>query len=290
VRKRLREADKRLGSKLAAAYPKKRVEKLIIAALKRLRLDGSEVTQENRQLILSAFGSLQQKTKRPGAELRREPIGVALTSTEKMRPVKGRISGLTSHLGLFYDDLSTALGTEDDAAALKKAEEITFPTWCEKVPNTYLFKSPVNVVLTSHVPEKDFVSRLLDKDNAEAIRSWVKAPDGGFYTIEFSYKKTKESKRRAGEFNPDFFIWLEDKDEVVVVETKSDNDDSPINVGKLEAASEHFDVVNKYLEDQDLERRYQFHFLSPSDYDGFFDALRNGDSATFVSGLQGTLA
>jgi type III restriction enzyme len=289
VRRRMREADKRLGSKLAVAYPKKRVEKLIVEALKRLRLDGSEVTQENRQLILSAFGSLQQKTKRPGAELKREPAGVAITNTEKMRPAKGRISGLTSNLGLFYDDLSTALGTEDDAAALKKAEEITVPTWREKVANVYLFKSPVNVVLTSHLPEKDFVSHLLDKDNAEVIRSWVKAPDSSFYTIEFSYKKTKESKRRAGEFNPDFFIWLEDKDEIVVVETKADSDDSPVNVGKLEAATEHFEIVNRYLQDQGLERHYQFHFLSPSDYDGFFDALRADEAAGFVSGLQGAL-
>lgn len=290
VRKRMREADKRLGGKLAATYPKKRVEELIVKALKRLKLDGSEVTQENRQLILSAFGSLQQKTKRPGAELKREPTGVGITSTAEMRPVKGRISGLTSHLGLFYDDLGMGLGTEDDAAALRKAEEITVPAWLTKVSNAYLFKSPVNVVLTSHHPEKDFVAQLLNKDNAEAIRSWIKAPDSGFYTIEFSYKKTKESKRRPSEFNPDFFIWLEEKDEVVVVETKADNDDSPVNAGKLEAATENFGIVNEYLEDQGLERRYQFHFLSPSDYDGFFDALRLGESADFVSELQGALA
>lgn len=290
VRERMREADKRLGSNLADAYPKKRVEGLIVEALKRLKLDGTEVTQENRQLILSAFGSLQQKTKRPGAELKRTPTGLALTSTAEMRPVKGRISGLTSHLGLFYDDESEKLGTEDDAAALRKAEEITVPTWLTKVSNAYLFKSPVNLVLTSHFPEQAFVSALLKKDNAEVIRSWVKAPDTAFYTIEFSYKKTKESKRKAGEFNPDFFIWLEHKDEIVVVETKADSDDSPINVGKLEAATEHFKVVNEYLEAQGSECRYQFHFLSPSDYDGFFDALRAGESAEFVSGLQGALA
>lgn len=290
VRERLRDADKRLDTKLAAAYPKKRVEQLIVDALKRLKLDGTEVTQENRQLILSAFGSLQQKTKRPGAELKRKPIGLATANTSDMRPVRGRISALTSNLGLFYDGESPKLGTEDDAAALKKAEEITVPTWLTKVSNSFLFKSPVNLVLTSHFPEKAFVEALLDKDNADAVRSWVKAPDTGFYTIEFSYKKTPESKRKAGEFNPDFFIWLEENDEVVVVETKADSDDSPINVGKLEAARAHFKVVNDHLAAEGAERRYQFHFLSPSDYDGFFDALRAGESADFVSGLQGALA
>lgn len=290
VRERMRAADKRTGSKVAAAYPKKRIEELIVAALKRLKLDGTNVTQENRQLILSAFGSLQQKTKRPGAELKRKPLGLEIVSTAEMRPVNGRISGLTSHLGLFYDERSAKLGTEDDAAALKKAEEITVPTWLRKVTNSYLFKSPVNLVLTSHHPEQAFVSALLDKPNAGAIRSWIKAPDSGFYTIEFSYKKTQESKRKAGEFNPDFFIWLAETDDVVVVETKADTDDSPMNVGKLEAATEHFRVVNEYLEVEGSERRYHFHFLSPSDYDGFFDALRAGESVGFVSGLQGALA
>jgi type III restriction enzyme len=289
VRKRMREADERLGSKLAAAYPKKRVEELIVAALGRLKLDGSEITQENRQLILSAFGSLQQQTKRPGAELRQEPSGVSIVSTAEMRPVKARISGLTSHLALFYDDLSAKLGSEDDAAALSKAEDITVPAWREKVANAYLLKSPVNVVLTSHLPEKEFVSGLLEKDNAEAIRAWVKAPDSGFYTIDFSYKKTKEGKRRASTFNPDFFILLEHGDEVVVVETKGDSDDSVVNTGKLNAAAEHFRVLNARLEEQGLERRYQFHFLSPSDYDGFFDALRRGELADFVSELQASL-
>ena len=48
--------------------------------------------------------------------------------------------------------------------------------------------------------------------------------------------------------------------------------------------------VYEYLEAEGADRRYQFHFLSPSDFDGFFDALRAGESATFVSGLQGALA
>ncbi len=289
VRTRLLEHDKQTGGTLARDYPKKRVEKLIVDALKRLKLDGTEVTQENRQLILSAFGSRRQKTTRAGAELKRASTGLKTLNTANMRPVSERISGLTSTLGLYYDSVSESLGTPDDAAALRKAKEITVPTLLRPVLNTYFFKSPVNVVLTSHQPEFLFVGRLLDEKNAKKLRSWIKAPDLGFYTIEFSYKKTAQSKRKVGDFNPDFFLWLEESDEVAVVETKMDADTSPINAGKLAAANDHFSTVNEFLEKSGERRRYSFHILGPSDYDEFFDALRSAELDTYVSSLQGAL-
>jgi hypothetical protein len=112
--------DKLTGGDLAEAYPKKRVQELIRDALKRLKLKGTAVSQENRQLIMSAFGSLRQRTMRAGAEWAQEPDGLETKSTSEMAPVRERISGLTSHVGLFDDELSPKLGLPDDAAALKK--------------------------------------------------------------------------------------------------------------------------------------------------------------------------
>ena len=290
VRARLLQHDKLTGGTLAKDYPKKKVEKLVTDGLGRLKDKSGTVTQENRQRILSAFGSRRQKTTKPGAELKREPIGMETVSTKDMRPVTARISGLTSTLGLYYDSESEKLGDPDDAAALKKAKEIPVGTLLRGVMNSYLFKSPTNIVLTSHQPEFLFVGRLVEEETAKAVKSWVKAPDTSFYTIEFSYKKTPESKRKPGDFNPDFFLRLEGKDEVVVVETKQDGDNTPLNAGKLVAAEEHFATVNELLLKAKKKRRYQFHIVGPADYDGFFDALRTGELDGYTSSLQAALS
>lgn len=290
VRQRMLAHDKATGGTLAKTYPKKRVERMIVKSLKRLKLEGTELSQENRQLVLSAFGSLRQKTKRPGAVLKREAVGLKTINTGEIRVVTGRISALTSTLGLFYDSESRKLGTPEDEAALRKAREITVFNGLTRISNSFLFKSPTNVVLTSHQPEYQFVERLMEQENADALRAWIKAPDTGFYTIQFLFKKNAHAKRRVAEFNPDFFLWRAETEDVIVVETKMSGDTSPLNKGKLEAATEHFAVINELLEKEGEERRYEFHILAPDDYDNFFDALRNGELDGYVSGLQAVLA
>lgn len=290
VRRRMLMHDKLTGGDLAKAYPKKRVETLIRDALKRLKLKGTAISQENRQLIMSAFGSLRQKTSRAGAEWAQEPDGIETKSTSEMGPVRERISGLTAHVGLFHDELSPKLGTPDDAAALKKALAIEVPTFMHRVDNSFLLKSPVNVVTTSHTPERLFVERLLQVDNAAALKAWVKAPDVGFHTIEYGFQPGGNGRSKRGQFNPDFFLSREDIDEVIVVETKADDDTSDINAGKLAFANAYFAKLNELLKAKRSKRRYQFHFLSPQDYDDFFAGLRDNTLGQFVSTLQAALS
>lgn len=290
VRQRMLEHDKLTGGDLAKAYPKKRVQELIRNALKRLSLKGTAISQENRQLIMSAFGSLRQRTMRAGAEWAQEPDGFAPKSTSEMAPVRERISGLTSHVGLFYDELSPKLGSPDDAAALKKARAIEVPTFMRRVDNSFLLKSPVNVVLTSHTPERLFVERLFQPDNAATLAAWVKAPDVGFYPIEYGYQPGGNGRSKRGQFHPDFFLLREGTDEVVIVETKADDDFSEINAGKLVYADAHFAKLNELLKAKCNKRRYQFHFLSPVDYNDFFAGLRENTLSSFVSTLHAGLS
>jgi type III restriction enzyme len=290
VRQRMLEHDKLTGGDLAKAYPKKRVQELIRNALKRLNLKGTAISQENRQLIMSAFGSLRQRTMRAGAEWAQEPDGLEIKATSEMAPVRERISGLTSHVGLFHDELSPKLGSPDDAAALKKARAIEVPTFMRRVDNSYLLKSPVNVVLTSHTPERLFVERLLQPDNAAELAAWVKAPDVGFYPIEYGYQPGGNGRSKRGQFHPDFFVLREGADEIVVVETKADDDFSEVNAGKLVYADAHFAKLNELLKAKRKRRRYNFHFLSPVDYDDFFAGLRDGTLGGFVSMLQAALS
>jgi len=289
VRQRMKTHDAVTGGDLMKQYPKARIERLIRDALKRLSIADTKISQENRQLIFSAFGSLRQKTTRAGAVVNFEPSGILSKSTSEMGAVRTAISALTATTAVFYDELSAGLGTADDKAALKKAESVEVPTHLTKVHNSYLLKSPVNLVVASHTPERLFVSRLLENKTASALKAWVKTPDVGFYTIEYGYQPGGNGRSKRGEFNPDFFLLLEKSDEVLVVETKMDDDVTDQNIGKLAAAKSHFQKLNVLLAAEKAKRRYRFYFLSPVDYDKFFAALRKGEHASFTSTLQGQL-
>ncbi|MDU5915882.1 MAG: restriction endonuclease subunit R, partial [Negativicoccus succinicivorans] len=112
--------------------------------------------------------------------------------------------------------------------------------------------------------------------------------DMGFYSIEYSYKVSSHTK--LGAFNPDFIIKLNTTGDVyVVLEIKEDSDASPENKGKYRAAREHFKLLNKKLKEIGKNEKYIFHFLSPSDYETFFQFLRENKLDVFVSGLDNLL-
>lgn len=170
------------------------------------------------------------------------------------------------------------------------------------VVNTSKLKSPQNIVLVSHSPEKEFVFQLID--NSDYIDSWVKSPDKNFYSIDYEYwKGGKDRVRRS--FNPDFFIKI-DLDEYIsgleneggkqdhieklrklqdegretlvkVVEIKSDEDQDEATPAKEDYANAHFERVNSKLstlnpadiESQyraDAKQYYTFDLLTPNQF------------------------
>jgi type III restriction enzyme len=285
VRRRLLDHDNRNKGTLAQEYTKQRVRRMIVSALKGLKLDGKEVTQENRQIILNSFGGLRQRRAVPRAKLEAQPTGLDERSTQAMPPIRDRVARLTDQVTVFYDEQSARLGDEDDAVALEKALALDNVN-AQEVVNSFDFKSPVNVVLTSHAPERRFVAKLMHPRNSGLLESWVKAPDVGFYKVEFAYQPGGTGRSKRGRFNPDFFILLKDSDTVVVVETKANGDDSWENKGKTEAALAHFKAVNELLKRSRRKRRYVFQLLAPEDYDRFFEAVKKGSIAEFRSTLQ----
>ena len=62
---------------------------------------------------------------------------------------------------------------------------------------------------------------------------------------------------------------------MIIVEIKSDKDDSTENKAKYKYAKEHFEKLNQKLEDQKIKQKYIFHFLSPNGYSTFFEYLKN---------------
>jgi len=179
------------------------------------------------------------------------------------------------------------------------------------VVNTSKLKSPQNIVLVSHSPEKDFVFQLID--NSDYIDSWIKSPDKNFYSIDYEYwKGGKDRVRRS--FNPDFFIKI-DLDEYIsrleskgkqdsieklrklqdegietlikVVEIKSDEEQNEATPAKAEYAKVHFERVNRKLSAlnlADLESKYRtdakqhytFDLLTPNHFSRWFTDLKKG--------------
>jgi type III restriction enzyme len=76
---------------------------------------------------------------------------------------------------------------------------------------------------------------------------------------------------------------------IYVVEIKSDDEirePSPENPKKYEYATAHFDRINDYLKKSEQALRYKFNFLTPRDYNKFFQCLREGKAADFHSQLD----
>ena len=70
---------------------------------------------------------------------------------------------------------------------------------------------------------------------------------------------------------------------------KDNGDNSIENKGKNKAAKEHFKLLNEKLSSNGINEKYIFHFLSPNDYEIFFQYLRDDKLDKFVSGLDNLL-
>ena len=101
---------------------------------------------------------------------------------------------------IFFDAYSLEEGDEEDRKLLKELlGDETLPRYTlQKVENTFNFKTPVNVVFASYKPERDFVRRLVSEENAKFIHAWIKSPDAGFYSLEYSWRKGEHPK--AGKY------------------------------------------------------------------------------------------
>jgi type III restriction enzyme len=142
-------------------------------------------------------------------------------------------------------------------------------------------KTPFASILTNHSPEKKFVNTLLKQANSQNYDSFIKNADKGFYSLPYSFKKGTHMKYLN--FNPDFFI--EKSKQIIVVEIKSDTEDSFESRAKLRDALKHFDELNS--RQKDLE--YLFFMLSPQDYELFFLGLSSEVMKGYTSDLMKTL-
>ena len=221
------------------------LKKLITNSLHRIGERGNQVSDENRQRIYQAFGVIH----RPAAKAVRYKMSpkalIEIHTRDRNHNSVGFASIKRAETTIFWDDLSKKLSDEETINFLNEIEEDeTLPrSAMEKIVNTYNFKTPLNVVIADHKPERLFVRELIKHENSKVVDSWLKSTDQDFYPIEYSWKKGEHPRR--GRFNPDFFIKINEN--ILVVEIKGDEeirDPSDENKAKYKAAKKHFDTLN----------------------------------------------
>ena len=286
--------DREFGTDFSKKFPIEKIKKLLKDALKKIGEKENRISEENRLKAIRAFGIFKRKkTKSPKYEISIKKIKEI--NTKEIRPHSISVSGLRKGVTVFFDENSLEYSNEEDKKILESLpEDESIPASAlgdRYIKNTYYFKTPTNICIVSSSPERLFVRKLVEKENAELVDGWIKSPDVGFYSIDYYWRKGEHHKK--GSFNPDFFLWRKKDNLIIVVEIKEDaliekvkegvRDIAKENKAKYRYAKEHFERLNK---NKKIKTRYFFTYLTPKDFDKFFEYLKQGKIEKFNSEIN----
>lgn len=262
-------------------YPVEWCKKVVEASLSHAKVTSQRVTEENRQKLLQALGTLR-RTHAKRVVYALTPMALVTINT------RTRQSDSCSAGDLRRGDRTVFFGPSCEATLLPTQAEFfrevadpdgEYRAGCEAISSVVDFKTPLNLAIADAQPERKFIRQLCQRANTLVLDAWLKSTAQKFYWIEYAWKKGEHTKR--AEFSPDFFI--KKGESIFVVEVKGDEeiaDPSPENQKKFEYASKHFAQLNEWLKDAGSPIRYQLNFVTPRDFGKFFQTMRD-------TGLQG---
>jgi type III restriction enzyme len=140
-----------------------------------------------------------------------------------------------------------------------------------------VFKSPWNVHHSSYEPTRKFSELLFE--NANLFDGFVRMPNQGARAFPYSYKPTKAGKTHVANenFNPDYFIRVRAKPDILVVEAKAEGDGTERNKAQYRDGVKHFDALNAKRAEQKAPWYRHLYFLSPEDCTSFFEQVKTGN-------------
>jgi type III restriction enzyme len=287
--------------KIAAAWTKKRIRDFIVEKLREAGQDETFLSKENLLRLQQGFGPMfrQLNQEHPRmSQIAKDLIPVDLAAvrsqafSEDMLKQHGALwtvkgdptpfRGQEAHLWEQYSRFRSQFADYGDEAS-ENAQAIG--SRIHEVESA-AFKSPWNVHYASHKPEREFSTSLFQ--NANLFDAFVKMPNTGGYAFPYSYKPAKAARTHVANenFNPDFFLKVAVKTDILVVEVKTDDDDSNRNRAKCRDGLKHFETLNERLQAAGEAWRYHFFFLSPEDYTSFFEKVKNSTYVGWRSGLM----
>jgi len=287
---------------LSARWGSQRITSLIQNNLARTGQETDYISQENLLKTQSAFGPLFRDLGKVSPRYEMKSNNLIYADIRKLNRQSFSESALKNHTHIFYLDNQEADLSDDEKPLWKsflEVREIAAKYGNERIKDEegYLlsnlhsiskadFKSPTNFIVTSSEPETKFVQHAFQ--NSSLFDSVLKSPDKGFYAFPYSYKPetTAKTHTKSENFNPDFFMTVAGKKEVLVVEIKAVGDDSNKNKAKMREGKKHFVELNQKLKAIGLNWTYHFFFLSPEDYPHFFNAVKEGRYENWESNLM----
>ncbi len=296
---------------IAKQWPLDKIKDFIVTQLKNDGYDSSFLSRENLAKAKQAFGPMLRELGKKTPRMKMKPDAVREVKIEEMTPQFFSESSIKENGYLFYTEESPKTLPKEQVTILyeflkdKKnyqeikelrvryggsESEIRFLVEnLHEVP-THKFKTPLNFILASYEPEYRFAQSLFN--NIELFDSIFKSPNKDFYNFPYSYKpdKTGSSHVKRENFNPDFFIKLADKNEILVIEMKADGDTAQKNKAKYRDGKAHFKALNEKLQDTGIKWLYHFYFLSPEDITEFFQAVRESRHENWKSSLMQDLS
>lgn len=281
--------DREYVSEYQNLWPVSKIQKMIEESLE--KSGNTHITKSLKNRFLSSMNVIfRDESKVVTYDI--EPKEYFEVSTRTLPKNTSDISGFKVNKVLFYSsDLEENLVS--DRASLDTFKELTDTSNGYKykyIDNKYNFKTPQFGIVTTGNPEKEFLDRLTT--NTEVVKnidSFIKSDDMNFYSIDYSWQKGSHHKN--GQFNPDWFI--KQGDNIIAVEIKDDSqisDPDAENIGKNKAATKHFELLNEYSLTNDNPIRYKFTFLTPKDFDIFFQRLTEKNVMNYNSNLDVKLA
>ena len=274
---------------------RKKIEAIIRKSMETAGIPGNVLIEENAKAIFTAFSTLFRARSKTVINSIKSTEFIDVNTSDMKDETRGissfrSVSDNSATMLFCTDEYKKEMPNDEQKAIIEAfAEDDSFPRRSYNEINHNDFKTPLNTVIATADPEYQFLKKyLLKNENAQKIQAWVKSRDMGFYSIEYSYKQHSHTK--VGSFNPDFIIKLsKGEDTYLFIEIKDDGDNSIENKGKNKAAKEHFKLLNEKLSANGIDEKYIFHFLSPNDYEIFFEYLRSDKLDTFVSELDNLL-
>ncbi|ORI83148.1 DEAD/DEAH box helicase [Leuconostoc lactis] len=275
--------DKNYANEYKNLWPVNRIKKMIQRSLDE---SGNKViTKLIRGIFLSSLGPIF----RDGATsvaYTTLPDEFVQVSTQRLPKETSELQSFSRNRTLFYtDDFENYLDDDLSKVTFHEISDTTAGYKQFRIPNKYNFKTPQWAITVVGNPETEFIKNLIRPEVSKSIDSFIKSSDMNFYQFEYSWQKGTHNQ--TGRFNPDWFI--KQGDLRIVVETKDDtqiNNPDLENIGKNKAALLHFDLLNQHFSKTNSTERYKFIFLTPKNYELFFDKLINQEIENYTSQLD----
>jgi type III restriction enzyme len=281
---------------ISKEWPIKRIQEFLSSKLDALGYDSTYVSRENLSTFKQAFGPMFREAGKQVVRLILKAHNTKKISLTNLPTQTFSESSIKRNGYLFYSQEGLKELKKEEYAILEDylSDRENFDTVREsiekyggKVAEIEFLKQNLievtdenmktvhNLVYVSFEPERQFLKALFS--NIDLIDSFLKSPDKGFYSFPYSYKpaETGSSHVKRENFNPDFFLKLSGKNEMLVVEIKEEGNNNPRNKAKLRDGKNHFTALNSKLKKKGIDWNYHFYFLSPENYTDFFQAIRD---------------